>query len=297
MTMESEKLPWPSKPKFIFTSNSFSTDEIFKFWVAKKSEHGFKYYVGQHGNNYGTLKGTEFCPEVTTCDQFYSWGWKDVYLSQKTIPAFLFLYSNRVVKKYNKEGGLLIFKVSSGGGGGCHDKYYEHSVYMLYVFSFFDRISKSIQGRSIVRLHHGSTEKGLSDKSDWKLKYPGVSVDDGFIDKYKLIKDSRLVVHTYDSTGLLETLSMNIPTICFWHEGFNSLFSDAVPYYELLVDVGIVHKHPESAAQHINTNWNDIDAWWCSKKTQEARIKFCKRYAVRVKNPGLSLKKILKDNL
>ena len=42
--------------KFIFTSNNFNTDEIFKIWTATKIQSGTKYYIGQHGNNYGTRK-------------------------------------------------------------------------------------------------------------------------------------------------------------------------------------------------------------------------------------------------
>ena len=48
--------PWPKSPKFIFTSNNFNTDEIFKIWTATKIQSGSKYYVGQHGNNYYTKK-------------------------------------------------------------------------------------------------------------------------------------------------------------------------------------------------------------------------------------------------
>ena len=30
--------PWPNDPKFIFTSNNYEADEIFKFWCATKVE-------------------------------------------------------------------------------------------------------------------------------------------------------------------------------------------------------------------------------------------------------------------
>ena len=33
-----EKLAWPKKPKFIFASNAFDTEEIFKVWAASKVE-------------------------------------------------------------------------------------------------------------------------------------------------------------------------------------------------------------------------------------------------------------------
>ena len=51
---QAESLPWPKTPKFIFTSNSFDADELFKAWVGNKVEQGVPYLTGQHGNNYGT---------------------------------------------------------------------------------------------------------------------------------------------------------------------------------------------------------------------------------------------------
>ncbi|MBK9521663.1 MAG: hypothetical protein IPO13_08655 [Rhodocyclaceae bacterium] len=30
------RLPWPRKPRLVFTSNNFDTDEVFKLWVAEK---------------------------------------------------------------------------------------------------------------------------------------------------------------------------------------------------------------------------------------------------------------------
>lgn len=82
----------PKRPKFIFTSNNFDTDEVFKLWVAKQSGRGVRYIVGQHGNNYGTHR--YMCPSVEeiTPDKFLTWGWKDV-LAQHT-PAFVLLKNN-----------------------------------------------------------------------------------------------------------------------------------------------------------------------------------------------------------
>lgn len=89
LTNESAHLAWPTKPKFIFTSNSFDTDEPFKAWTGDKVEHGVPYYIGQHGNNYGTLK---HCPcEVECCeiaDKFITWGWEKE--NSKCAPAFIF---------------------------------------------------------------------------------------------------------------------------------------------------------------------------------------------------------------
>jgi putative transferase (TIGR04331 family) len=42
-----KKQPWPTKPKFILTSNDFDTNEVFKLWAANKAESGSTYITGQ----------------------------------------------------------------------------------------------------------------------------------------------------------------------------------------------------------------------------------------------------------
>ena len=101
-----------------------------------------------------------------------------------------------------------------------------------------------------------------------------------------------MVVHSYDSTGVLETLSQNIPTIMFWDHPFEQLGKDAKVYYKMLVDVGILHLSSISAAKKINQVWNNIDSWWMLRSVQKVRIKFCNRYSRISNNPAIQLKKI-----
>ena len=117
-----------------------------------------------------------------------------------------------------------------------------------------------------------------------------------------LIVNSRIIVHTYDSTSMLETLSQNIPTLAFWNNshdnvkkgnGFDHLTEKVKPYYQMLVDAGIIHLTPESAADKVNEIWDDIEGWWFQENTQMAREKFCEIYAKKVENPISELKKIL----
>jgi len=39
------------------------------------------------------------------------------------------------------------------------------------------------------------------------------------------------------------------------------------------------HETAESAAEYINTIWDNVDAWWNSEGVQKARSDFCKVYA------------------
>ena len=111
-----------------------------------------------------------------------------------------------------------------------------------------------------------------------------------------MIKQSRLIIHGYDSTGILETLSFNIPSLAFWQNNFEHLRESAKPYYQLLVDSGIVHTSAESLANKVNEVWDNVDAWWCQSNVQDARLKFCERYARTSKNPLGELKIILNNH-
>ncbi len=67
--------------------------------------------------------------------------------------------------------------------------------------------------------------------------------------------------------------------MAFWTRGLDHVRASARPYYDLLVDVGIVHLTAESCSQHVERIWNDIDGWWHSTEVQNARTIFCDRYA------------------
>jgi putative transferase (TIGR04331 family) len=297
ISMQSKRMPWPSEPRFVFTSNNFSSDELFKLWVAKKIENGTAYYVGQHGSNYGTLKGSEIWPEINTCDRFISWGWSSAYSVNKAMPAFVFKTISRSYGGYNKNGGAVLILRGPGNRDGCHDRCFEHISYQEKVLNFYNNLHGNIADKFTIRLHHGSSDKKTVDSQTWSSQNSKAVVDEGFTDLNRLIRKSRIVIHTYDSSGILETLSLNIPTIGFWSGGLDHVMTSALPFYQELADVGIIHLDNKSVEVFLNENWDSIEVWWHSKKVQKARLKFCNRYARRVSHPLLSLKKTLLNDL
>jgi len=288
-----KELDWPQNPKFIFTSNSFFLDEVFKVWTGMMVEKKVPYYTGQHGANYGTLYGFNIWTEFSTCDKFFSWGWELPLSTTEVIPAFNLKVANKKKRKSTTNDGLLLIERSPGRRDGPHDRYYEHILYQDYVFQFFRALPGAIQNKTLVRLHHGSSELCASDENLWKEKFPHIQIDLGFSSINKLISKNRLIVHAYESAGILETLALNIPTIAFWREGFDHIIPSARPYYELLVSVGIIAKSPEEAADHIEKYWDDIDKWWYSDSVQEVRKTFCDQYSRIIDHPIWTLKNLL----
>ena len=122
---------------------------------------------------------------------------------------------------------------------------------------------------------------------------PAVHLETGEAPIQKLCAKSRLVVHSYDSTGILETLASNTPTLCFWDGGLDHLLPRDKPYYELLRGAGILADSPEQAALFVTQYWDDIDGWWKSEQVQSARREFCEQYARNEKNPVRTMKRLL----
>jgi putative transferase (TIGR04331 family) len=283
--------PWPKYPRFIFTSNNFDTDEVFKLWTATKVELGYQYFVGQHGNNYGTHRYMNPSIEEMTADKFITWGWTDG-LPQQT-PAFVFKTAGSKAKNYNPKGSLLLIESLLNHRITTWDGAFEFANYFQDQQKFVRELDFMPKQNLFIRLHSAQKYMKWNEEARWQAFDPFVRVDDGVYRINNLIANSRLVVHSYDSTGILETLMQNIPTLAFWQNGFEHLRESAKPYYQLLVDVGIVHLTPDSITQKVNAVWDDVDAWWLKGDLQSARKQFCNQYARASQNPVNELKKLL----
>ena len=290
-----DQQPWPKKPKFIFTSNNFDTDEIFKLWTATKVESGVKYIVGQHGNNYETYRYAFPTIEEVTADKFLTWGW--VGGLQQHIPAFILKTAGRKAQHYNFLGGIILIELHAGFRLFRWDNTYEYNTYFEEQQKFINKLDLIPKQQLTIRLHSAYRQHNWSEEARWEAFDPSIKIDFGNIPISDLISESRLIVYSYDSTGILETLAQNIPTLAFWQNGFDHLQDNAKPYYQLLEDVGIIHLTPESVAHKVNKIWDDVDAWWMQSEVQEARKVFCEKYARQCQNPIHKLKQIIKSSM
>lgn len=293
LCQQAETLPWPTKPRFIFTANNFDTDEIFKAWTGSKVELGIPYFTGQHGNYCVSpyMEADNNSPECVTADKFFTWGWSDD--DPNNVPAFNFKIASSKLGGFNPKGGLLLIELHVPHLLTHWDSYFEFGIYQQEQFCFVEALPETIQKRLKVRLHSACLRLRWSDEHRWKDFGARVQIETGLASVSELIAESRLVVHSYDSTGILETLALNIPTVCFWHGGLDHLLPSAKPYYELLRNAKILADTPEQAAEFITLHWYSINEWWGSQKVQYARKTFCDKYSRTEKNPTRTMHRLL----
>jgi len=271
----SKSLNWPQNPRFIFTSNAFDGNEFFKCWTAEKVDQGTPYIIGQHGGQYGIA---EFTPseryEIDICDRYLTWGWTN---GIKTKPAFMFNKS-RKVRHYPKGGLLLVGRVFFNNVTPWNE-ILEYEKYLEDQSLLASLLPINIKKRLSIRLYPGDRMADQIKNNIWNRRHPEVVVDVGERSMKNLVNNSRLIVHSYNGTGMLEHMSQNIPILIFWNEEYSVIRESAKSHFNELKKVGIFHTDPESISNKIAEIWEDVEGWWNQESVQTVRVNFCKEYA------------------
>jgi putative transferase (TIGR04331 family) len=130
---------------------------------------------------------------------------------------------------------------------------------------------------------------------DWFNKHlPQTTVDTGELGFRILLREAKLVVIPHNGTTLIESIALGVPTVIFWDKSIVWMRPEAQAVFNALEQVGIFHSTPESAAAFINSIWDDVDGWWNSPTTIDARKQFTDQYARTVSNPVRFLAKALR---
>jgi putative transferase (TIGR04331 family) len=288
----SNQLPWPDKPKAIFTSNSYSSDDLFKVWSAQKVDNATPFVIGQHGGHLG-MAPFSFHEEhqVKIADKWISWGWRDKL--RPNITPLGNLKNTGIEVEYDASGGALLVEVAISR--------YSNHVYAIPISSqwlnYFDEQKRFLKALPLVLrkqvLLRLKGDYGWDQVDRWQSQLPEVKINQDYQNIHKLIRKSRLYISTYNSTTYLDSLFWNIPTLMFWNPEHWELNEETKPYFKLLEDVGIFHKTPESAAQKMIEIWDNVDLWWMSEQVQSVRNQICDQYSKICKHPVSELESIM----
>jgi len=271
----SSKMGWPSKPTLIFTSNSFSSDDIFKIYAALKVDQGAKLVIGQHGGHYGIGKWFfNEKHEIAISDKFLSWGWTDS-LQPKVRRVGQLKAKSPLNIQHGEQPRLLLVTSTLP-----RYSYFLYSIVIssqwLHYFQdqckFVGKLDSSIRDALTIRLY--KNDFGWNQLKRWKDRFPALNYDEGNQDINTHIRECRIFVSTYNATTYLESFSMDIPTVIYWDPNFTELRESAIPFFEELKRVGIFHETPESAADHINKIWVDVGSWWYSAEVSAVVLNF-----------------------
>jgi putative transferase (TIGR04331 family) len=274
------KSPLPKKPKFIFTSNAFASDEVVKNYIARQlSLKNTFYYTGQHGGSYFVDINRKYRTEVDTCDKFLSWG----ETNKKSIPVFNFNVLNRNIKS-NLIGRLLIVVGIPNARTFLFDEIKYNCKNCESVSSISNKLPNYIQEKTLIRLNKAHYFKNkIEDSSYYDLYFKNLKIclDRGEKSIWKLLKISRITLFNSNSTGLLNNLALNLPSILYCDDLFNEIDEKYIKYYNYLYEANILFKNQDKLVEHLEKYWDNIDLWWKSKFVQKNINQFNKKISIR----------------
>jgi len=276
---EVENLGWQKSPKFIFTSNSFWEDDLFKSYAAYQNSIGKPLFIAQHGGNYGIVKQSfSENHQLSISDRFFSWGWTG--RNKKIIPLGNIKTTKPLGINHYKSKKILLVTCSlpryfyflfNGVLASQWLDYFDDQC------QFINTLNHKTKKNTTVRLY--SNDYDWNQKQRWKDKFEFLDYDNANEPIIKQLKKTRIFVATYNATTFLESLSMNIPTVIFWNPNYWELREDSIPFFKELERVKIFHKNPKSAAKHINLIYDELETWWNSDDLQRVKALFLHSYS------------------
>jgi putative transferase (TIGR04331 family) len=285
---------YPKKPpRSIFTANRHLYDDAFNIWVAEMTEHGSKLVLAQHGGHFGTSRFPSFAErhELSVADRYLTWGW-----SSSPVCTKAFVLTQAGVKPRKKSGGTNLVVVTDHVWSHPRSFFLdlaESGNYLPFMSQIVQSLGDSVRSNTVLRIHHGHDETGSPQDVWWRVQTPKVKQDDGKVPFPTLLPGAKLILTSHNGTTFPETISAGIPTIIAWDESFVALRPETEHVFLSLEQAGVFHRTPESAASFINSIWDDVDGWWSSPATLEARKHFTDQYARTVSHPVRFLAKAL----
>ena len=273
------------KLKFIISEGWLGSSSINLFRALAFEESEVKTYYNEHNCFFHPYVGDMVNFQSDLVDKYLTLGWDCESLKfKKTASLFPFTIPLKE-KKYD----ILYVNYPS-------EPFYEFysSSYMssgskaLKQLEFVNKFFKNIPNNTLKKIFYRSYPR---DYFRYGFRYQNELMSHNYLDyvnhvssfksKGETCKEqmasSSLVIIDQLSTGYLESLLMNIPTICLIdHECL--LLNEKYPnFFDDLIEANIIHTNPESASKHFETVHLNPLKWWDKDKTQKLKNRWLSR--------------------
>ena len=269
--------------KVFVTNNDHYTNDFAKLAMAEVVRAGGKIIWGQHGSNFFT--GYQLInnkSEVAIPSRYFSWGWAEpeeeaiVNVPSLSISG---LVGNTAKQEKPNKGPLLFIST-------CGSKYKRHFIssydstdwihYSQMQVKFIEDLRRDIRDDMIYRPYFQDYGQGILENvvrsNPSILLRTGGNIAQNYDDFRLLVVD-----HLQSSIGQL--LGCNKPSVFYWDKDYHPYNSRTAPTFEAMNKAGIVHYSAKSAAEFVNSVYEEPEKWWFSDEVQESRKLYCNNHA------------------
>lgn len=285
---------FPKSPRFFLTGNAFDgVNDFVRVYLAIFTAQGMTYIVNQHGNNYFTNALNTPSVEEETADVFLTWGWK----REGWVGRYHALGKAPISRGSSKaESACVLFVLDPGPTAGLFPTGAWNSSMYERQFSLLKSLPKEVVGGSTLRFHKNFVPKAEHTKK-WAEGLPMLSVEDGLGVMADMVARHALTVFMYDSTGFLEGLQANRPTIMFLPTALDHIEVGAAADYKSLIEQGVIIIDDRAFVSFFFRHGGAIEKWWNHEERQSAITSFSNRFARENKNIATETAAILRSSV
>ena len=272
------KIDYNNVPKKIFTDYGFFQNTTFSLWASECGKLGSKIISIQHGGGYGEFEHKTRYLEENLVDEFCTWGWKE---NKKHFPVVSPILKKIPLNKKNRDDKILWvttsdsnldFRIENGPQGFLLSKYFEHQK------NLYAEIDKQIRKKIVIRIDDREKFE-IEHEARFKKIDENITLSGYDSNLINHIKSSKLVICDYfGSTIFLQSLYLNIPTIIIGHKDLFSIKESSKKYFKSMIKAGIYFTDHKEGGDFINSNFDQIDAWWNENKRKRTLELFKKNF-------------------
>ena len=275
-------------PKIIIDSVSYHKDELFKFWIARKTQENIKLIIIQHGGYYEQFKFKDdfLGHELDIADKYLSWGWKKNLsnISPIGIPIF---YKKKKQKKNKmlvniilRTAGDYFVNFSTNGNPNKNSE-----TYINDIIDIANNISKDKNLRIFLHpSNNDNYERGSPLKSYLKKKITNKNTEYLIGELEKHINYTDMNIFTYLGTPYNSAISSDIPCLLYINEMYEPLNENYRRLYNSMIEKKLMYSNTKSLTNQINNENELLHDWWNEKNTIVSKNLFCNTFARKMFN-------------
>ncbi|WP_337366001.1 LIC12162 family protein [Phascolarctobacterium sp.] len=266
-----------NKPQKIFGVSPFFTSDDFNMYTAYWKENGVQTIGAQHGLNYAFEQDVGIT-EYIISDIFYTWG--NLYENDNIKIKKNCAWDLQKTENIRREGENILYGLTDYNRCKYSIRYSRFIDYMHDNIVFLSNIDPKNHKNVIIRLRN-TAEKNWGYSEKIRVKCPWVKFSDANITSFlDDLKDTKIFVCDNISTCIAEALVNNIPTIIFLDKNIieKTFYKGTYEILDKMEHAKMLFYSPQDAANHLNTIYTDVDAWWNDDFTQQIKNEFCESY-------------------
>lgn len=263
------------RPEAIYTANSLHGHTLFKILAADWRLDGTKILIHQHGGNYGLdrIHAVENY-ETRVSDRFYTLGWTENPAKQVVLPGAM---SRKLLRTGSQPGKILL--TCTTNPSNVHRIHFQPMPGTLgTMLGQTVAFVRKVKGRARLTLRALPIDYEMHTVETLLMADNSLTLDNLRISGIRSYANSDLVVHSYLGSSWLETLAMDIPTVCFYDPETYDFREQSLGLLLALKNVGILHESGEEAAKFVLSVIQHPRQWWKDPDVQDARAGFVNHY-------------------